>query len=262
MNQMPKAKDYENPREREVRAFFEACNLKVTRIETGPRKTPDFLVTGDGPGYLVEAKGRFDDATIRKELDSGQAVTRACLYGHSSAIERIIRDTRKQLETFDSEHRYYWLVWLSAETEFANTKLTFEQFVSTLYGIRQVVYADKEGNAVSQRCYYARPGVFERWPEVDGAIISCPDGFVLCVNEFGTRKDQLCQLKVPMRLSERRAVVIPQEREVLGECLIADTAINRRDETVLRDYLRKHYDRPELQIVDFKDYSSVVKADL
>jgi len=260
-SKIPDYKQPENATEREARAFFEALNLTVTRIETGPNRTPDFLVQGDGPGYLLEAKGRFDDASIKKELDSGRPVIRTRPYNHSAAIERVARRARKQLETFDSEHRYYWLLWLSVKTEFASPELTFEQFVSTLYGMRQVAYADKEGNAVSKRCYYARPGVFEKWPEVDGAIISCPDGFMLCVNESGTRKDQLCELKVPMRLSERRAMIIPQEREVLGECLVADTAINRRDETVLRDYLRKRYDRPELQVVDFKDYSATVKVD-
>ena len=262
MKQVSNTKDSENQIELEARAFFEACNLKVTRIGTSPnKKTPDFLVQGDGRGYLIEAKGRFDDERIKNELDTSNIVSRIRPYGHSLTIEGIIQYAHEQLEAFDLEHRYYWLVWLSVETKFASPKLTSEQFVSTLYGIHQVVYADKKGNAVSKRCYYAQPGAFERWPEVDGAIISCPDGFVLCVNEFSTRKDQLCQLKVPMRLAERRAVVIPQEREVRGECFVADTEINRRDETVLRDYLRKHYDRPELQIVDFKDYSATVKTD-
>lgn len=258
---MPASEFPQEPTEREAREFFEACDLSVERIPTGSQETPDFLVHGDGPGYLVEAKGRFDDASIEKELALRGSVSRTRPAGYSRAIERIVRGARKQMAAYDLLHQYYWLVWLSVETDFASPELTFEQFVSTLYGVRQVVYAGHAGKALSKRCYYARPGPFERWPEVDGAIISSLDGFVLCVNEFGTRKDLLCQLKVPMRLSERQAVVIPHEREARGECFVADTSIDRQVETVLRDYLRKRYDRRELQIVDFKHHSATVKVD-
>ncbi len=57
---------------------------------------------------------------------------------------------------------YYWLVWLSIETYFASPDVTLEQFISTLYGVRHAVYAEETGRDVEKRCYYARPGPFER----------------------------------------------------------------------------------------------------
>lgn len=251
----------ENPREAEARSFFEAAGLSVERIPTDEEETPDFLVLDDGPGYLVEAKGRFDDESIEKELGSRGTASRTRPIGYSDSIERIVRKARKQMEVYDSEHQYQWLVWLSVETFLAKPELTFEQFISTLYAVRSVVYGGEAGGAVNGRCYYARSGPFERWPEIDGALISSRGGYVLCVNEFSPRADDLCSQEVSKRLSERQAVVLPYEREAQGHCFVADLSIDRRDEAVVRDYLRDRYDHPELQIVDFKEHSVVVDGD-
>lgn len=251
----------EKPRETEVRSFFEAVGLTVERIPTYEGKSPDFLVSGDGPGYLVEAKGRFDDESIEKELVSTGTATRTRPVGYSEHIEKIVRNARKQMKAYDPEHQYQWLVWLSVETVLAGHELTFEQFISTLYGVRTVVYGGKAGRALSRRCYYARSGPFERWPEIDGALISSPDGYVLCMNEFSPRSANIRGQEVAKKLSERKAVVLPYQREAQGQCFVADLSIDRRNEAVIRDYLRDRYNHPELQIVDFKQYSVVMDED-
>lgn len=77
------------------------------------------------------------------------------------------------------------------------------------------------------------------------------------MNELSPRADQLARLKVPMRLSERQAVVLPHEREAQGQCMIADRNVDRGNEAALRDHLRQRYCRPELQLVCFQEYSVV-----
>ena len=49
--------------------------LLVHRIPASAARTPDFLVDGDPPGYIIEVKGRFDDKESRARLDRGQIVT-------------------------------------------------------------------------------------------------------------------------------------------------------------------------------------------
>lgn len=250
----------EEPRESEARRFFEAVGLAAERIPTADEETPDYLVTGEGEGYLVEVKGRLDDTAIARELHATGVAKRTRLVGYSESITRVVRKARGQLETHDASHELLWLVWLSVETEFARPSLTFEQILSTLYGIRPVVYAGGSGDAVSSRCYYARPGPFERWPEVDGALISTPDGYVICVNEFSSRANRLLETKVARRLSERGAVVVPRQREECGQCFVMDLDVERRDETALRDYLREHYGHPEMQVVDFEEHSVIADS--
>jgi len=250
----------EEPRESEARRFFEALGLSVERIPTADEETPDYRVTGDGAGYLIEVKGRLDDSSITQELDSTGVVERTRPIGYSESITRAVRKARGQLETQDATHELLWLVWLSIETEFASPELTFQQILSTLYGIRSVIYAGASGDAVSGRCYYARPGPFERWPEIDGALISTPDGYVLCANEFSPRANRLLETEVGARLSEREAIVVPRQREARGQCFIADLSLDRRDENALTHYLREEYARPGLVIADFKEHS--VTADV
>jgi hypothetical protein len=144
------------------------------------------------------------------------------------------------------------------ETSLVKPELTTEQFISTLYGVRTVVHAGEAGKAVSKRCYYARSGPFERWPEIDAALISTLDGYVLCLNEFSPRAEDLRHQEVPKRLAERGAVIVPHEREARGECFVADLDIDRRDEAAVRDHLRGRYNHPELQVVNFKEHSVIV----
>ena len=251
----------EEPREVDARKFFEAVGLSVVRIPTDQGLSPDFLVSGDGPGYLVEAKGRFDDDLIKKELDSTGMANRTRPVGYSEHIEKIVRNARKQMKAYDPEHQYQWLVWLSVETVFAGHELTFEQFISTLYGARTAVHGREEGGAVSTQCFYARSGPFERWPEIDGALISALGSYMLCVNEFSPHATDLCGQHVSKRLCERKAVFLPYEREKEGHCFIVDLDLDRREEEVVRDYLRSQYGHPELQIVDFKEHSVIVDTD-
>ncbi len=114
---------------------------------------------------------------------------------------------------------------------------------------------------MSKQCFYARPGPFERWPEIDGSLISSPGGYMLCVNEFSSRAADLCGQQVAKRMTEQKAVVLPYEREKEGYCFVADLDLDRSTEEVVRDYLRAQYRHPELQIVDFKEHSVIVDSD-
>ena len=58
--------------EQEARRFFEeGLGLTVTRVPSAKPKTPDFLIDGEQPGYVLEVKFRFDDENFLKELERG-----------------------------------------------------------------------------------------------------------------------------------------------------------------------------------------------
>src|SRR3990170_2479501 len=69
--QMTEAID-ESLEEQEARRFFEeGLGLMVTRVPNATSKTPDFLIDGEKPGYVLEVKSRFDDESFLKELERG-----------------------------------------------------------------------------------------------------------------------------------------------------------------------------------------------
>jgi hypothetical protein len=228
----------ETAEEQLARRFFEAERLDVIRMPTGATPTGDYLVSGDGPGYAVEVKSRGDDETLAARLADGEVVDGEGLVDRDDAIERIARKGRKQLAGIDPEHRRIWVLWFSLDAAFGSDVL-LHRCAGTVYGIRQCLYPDEGGNAISIDCIYARPGVFERWSEIDAVVIANITGFAMLANELSPRFPILRSLRIPQKLG--RAFYVPSDREKQRDILIADTAVNRRDEQALIESLRAKY---------------------
>lgn len=242
------AETTESAEEQEARRFFEAVPLTATRIPTASTQTADYFIDGDTPGYAVEVKTRLDDADALKALRQGEAVDGQRPLAHDAAIERIARSARRQLGAIDAAHERLWLLWFSLRA-MLGADASFEQCLGTLYGIRDCVF-DENGTATGVDCYYARPGVFERWTEIDGAIISTADGFIGCVNELSPRADLVLRSRVMARLGERQAVVIPSRGESSGSVFIADLSVDRKNTAALQDSLSAKYGK-RILVVDF-----------
>lgn len=250
--------DPETPEEQLARRFFEAAQLEVIRIPSAPTATADYLVNGDGPGYVVEVKSRNDDMTLRSRLTRGDVVDGARRAAHDPAIERVARSARRQFALVDPGHARMWVLWFSLDAQLG-ADASFNQCVGTLYGVRQCVCADDAGNATSIDCYYARPGVFERWTEIDGVIVASRRGFSMFANELSPRFSRLRQLRVPIRLE--RAFHVPTELETGRRILLADRQIDRRSETLLQAELAERYSLKRLFIVDFTHAWAATLAD-
>lgn len=235
----------ERPEEQFARRFFEDERLEVIRIPTTESRTADYFVNGDGPGYAVEVKSRNDE-----DLSPDRDTT--CVSSERSydvAIERAARRARKQLASVDPEHRRFWLLWLSldatsgAHASFAGS---LSLCMGTLYGIRKCLLAD-DGREVD--CYYARAGVFERWTQIDAAIISDDLGVLMAANELSPRFGLLRDRQIARRFGSR--FLVPTEREANGSVLIVDRHVDRRNYASLREALSTKYGVGIFQVVGF-----------
>ncbi len=236
----------ESDEEKEARRFFEVIPLTVTRIATATTQTADYFIDGDAPGYAVEVKTRLDNADALRALHQGEAVDGERPLAHDAALERVARSARKQLQAIDPAHDRLWMLWFSLRAVLG-ADVSFQQCVGTLYGIRDCVF-DENGIAKSMDCFYARPGVFERWTEIDGALISTGNGFAGCVNELSPRADLVLGSRVMTRLG--KAIVVPSRMESEGSVFIADRSVNRKETAALQDSLSAKY-RRQILVVDF-----------
>lgn len=92
----------ESVEDREARRFFEeGLGLTVTRVPTAKAQTPDFLIDGEQPGYVLEIKSRFDDESFSKELERGYTAVRSRSLGHDRWTVDQARGARKQLMSSD-----------------------------------------------------------------------------------------------------------------------------------------------------------------
>lgn len=238
------------PEEAEARRFFEMLGLTVTPIATTSTRTPDLQVDGDRLGYFVEVKRRTDSEEFARALrDLGDGEQTRPL-GVDPNLKRALDSAHDQLRRLDSGHDRLWIVWLAVDVH-AGAVVGIETVAGTLFGVKQAILPAEHGDgAISIDCYYARPGSFERRPDLDAVIVSVSNGCLAFVNELSPRSDQVVTARVAQRLAERRALVIPSHREAEGNCLLADRALDRRNEGAVVDDLRRRYGRPVLCLAE------------
>lgn len=103
------------PEEREALEFFSHLDLTVRHIPSGPRKSPEFFVVGDGRGYVVEVKARRDSKEWERSLRAGDAAYQVRTTGFGRWAEDITRKAMRQMQPADPDHARFWVLWLSIE---------------------------------------------------------------------------------------------------------------------------------------------------
>lgn len=245
------------PEEVEAQRFFEAMDLNVTRIATAPTQTPDLQVDGDAIGYLVEVKKRIDSEEFARALQELGDGEQARPLGVDPNLVRVFDNAYHQLRQLDPGHDRLWIVWMTMDVH-AGTEIGIETVAGTLYGVKQVILPAELGDgATSIDCYYARPGVFERRPDLDAVIVSVPEGLCAFVNELSPRSGHVATARFAQRLAEHRVLVIPSHREAEGNCMLADRALDRRNEAAVVDDLRERYGRPVFCLAEPDHYTAV-----
>jgi len=248
--------DPENAAEREIRTFFETdLGLLVHRIPASAARTPDFLVDGDPPGYILEVKGRFDDKESRARLDRGQIVTGSESIGWAPWTADTLRNARHQFASFDPQHQRIWIPCFAIRRSFA-VEAVFEQVIGTLYGVRQVAYAGETENATEGRsCLYVVPGAFERWPEIDGAIVSSGNAITFCVNEFSERLSVVEDSGLCRFFANVGGPISPRRLEsTKGFWSVDYRTIDRSDERAVGLHLAEKYHVSRVFILNIKSH--------
>ena len=250
----------ESPEEKEARHFFEeGLGLIVTHVPSAASKTPDFLVDGEKPGYVLEVKSRFDDKSFLKELGRGATAVRSRALGHDRWAEDNARRARKQLMHSDPVHERFWVLWFAVEC-LSSTDAMFDQVIGTLYGVRQVAYWDEASQTTHGReCLFVVPGVFERWPDIDGAIVTVGESITLCINEFSDKAERFQSSLLYQSFAQRGGPVRPSDlEENHGFLSIADRTIDRTSEEAVRYYLSQRYNLKQVHILNIKAHSASV----
>jgi hypothetical protein len=250
----------ESLEEKEARRFFEeGLGLMVRRVPSATSKTPDFLIDGEKPGYVLEVKSRFDDESFLRELERGSTAVRSRSLGHDRWAADSARAARKQLIGGDPSRERFWVLWFAVEC-LSSTEEMFNQVIGTLYGIRQVAYWDEATQTTHGReCLFVVPGVFERWPDIDGAIVTVGDTITLCVNEFSDKAERFQSSLLYQSFAQRGGPVRPSVLEGRhGFLSIADRTIDRTSEEAVRRYLSQEYNLKHVHILNIKAYSASV----
>jgi len=264
MQNRVKVTDPENAAERDIRTFFETdLGLSVHRIPTSAARTPDFLVDGDPPGYILEVKGRFDDKESRARFNSGGIVSGSESIGWAPWTADTLRNARHQFASFDPQHQRIWIPCFVVRRSFA-VEAVFDQVIGTLYGVRQVAYPSETGGATEGRnCLYVVPGAFERWPEIDGAIVSSGNAITLCVNEFSDRVSVVEDSGLCRFFAKLGGPISPHRLEsTQGFWSVDYRTIDRSDERAVGLHLAEKYRVSRVFVLDIKShYASSIVTD-
>ena len=245
--------------EQKARHFFEeGLRLMVTRVPNATSKRPDFLINGEELGYVLEVKSRFDDESFRKELERGSTAVRSRALGHDRWTADNARSARKQLMHGDPTRERFWVLWFGVECV-SLTQAMFQQVIGTLYGVRQVVYWDEVSHTWGGReCLFVVPGVFERWPDIDGAIATVGDRIRLCANEFSDKAERFQSSRLYQWFAQGGGRPLsPSDLEANGGFLsIADRTIDRANEEAVCHYLSQRYNLKQVYILNIKGHSA------
>lgn len=253
--------DNEDP-EKEIRAFFEHdLELTVARIPVSAVRTADFLVDGDVTGYVLEVKARSDDHESIAALRAGEVVTGAESLGWARWSSDAVRSARQQFASSNPAHDRLWIPCLVVKRSFA-IEAVFDQIIGSLYGVRQVAYSDSdEGTSASGRaCLHVVPGAFERWPEIDAAIVAAGGAITLCANEYSDRLAELRSSCVWNFFAKSGGPITASGLELnKGFWSVSDRSIDRSDHSAVERYLAEKYKTSRVFILDVKThYASAV----
>jgi hypothetical protein len=159
----------------------------VRQIPRSSTPTPDFEVDGDAPHYLVEVKGRRDeDALHNFEAQEVYLRSQHCYW--SMSVYGGVKKAVRQFECYDPAHVRRWVLWFSA-ADLLTLGSSGEQVRGTLLGINGVIDLSgmNERGVSSKDCFYAQRGAFERFSQIDAAILSTANTLEMWINEFANR---------------------------------------------------------------------------
>ena len=245
------------PEEQEVVRFLEELGLQVRPVPTSASKTPDFVVDGDARGYVVEVKTRFDSEEWARAMDCGSVAYQERSMGHGRWGEDVARGALKQFRAADAEHSRWWVLWLAIRCK-ASAEAMREEAIGSLFGVRQVVYYDPHSKKHAMRnCLFAKPGVFERHPEIVASVVDCGDGLAFCVNEFAA---DVSSFQESVFCSSFARIHPPTSATDLTEnhgfCRVRKLSVDRSDDSALAAHLQRAYGLEGAIVLDMRAHSA------
>lgn len=114
-----------------------------------------------------------------------------------------------------------------------------------------------EITAIYVMCFYFHSSSFYRFRDIlDAAVIMCAHKAQLCVHTYSPRKE-------PFRKSHfaqlfEQAVIDPEILESEGKAYIADCDLDRKNKTMVLDYLKQKYSKDNLSEIEMHHLSGSI----
>lgn len=235
-----------------ARALLEHWNVGVNDIPTSHVKTADFMADFGGVKVLIEEKIKEDDPEYLAEraakLDTGEVQFASLPITRNEILSGLVRDASRQLKSSSDQPHDFRLMWFTATGVHAQGN--YEQFMATLYGRTNILEMNASGY---RRCYYFRYSDFVRRAAVlDGAVVAHTDGRSiaarLCLNAFSPRYEALRSSPVVRPFGT--AIEDPLKLEAEGTAFVLDSALSRKQEGPLLEYLQEKYKTGPLMTFD------------
>jgi hypothetical protein len=214
-----------------ARGFLLSLGFAVEDIPTAPRqRTADLRAFIEGEEYVVEAKFRKPHrewlAALERAEISGFATTSREIAPWFVVANRVADGHEQLVATSASAaaFRILWIVALHPDDHFVI--LCFER---QLLGVRQVFAYKTEDFSVSAAplgklldCYYFEENDFERYREIDAAVLWDQEGGKLLLNHFSANRERFRRSRLHDAFRENGAVVDADILTRSGQALMLD----------------------------------------
>ena len=242
-------------------AILKHWGASVDPVPTSEKKESDWLATLGGFRLLIEEKTKLENpdsaAERAKALRSGQVHGSTTSLRPNNRVSGVIGEAAKQLRSTgaDVQHhaRAIWFTSIGFDREAKD-----HQAFNTLYGATKTF--DLERSSSLQDCFFFYNSEFFRHQDIDGAYLVVADGGTatvrLCLNPFSP--NWMALRDSPFAKQLKTGLVDPVAREAVGEAMLVDGSVDRRDRGAVLSYLSAKYGVPMLQNMDMNMASAVV----
>lgn len=250
------------PEELEADRLLQSLGLRVRRVPTSTSKTPEFIVDGDARGYVLEVKARDDSEEWTRAMKSGRAAHQKRSLGCGRWAEDVAGNAVKQLRSADAQHLRWWVLWLAIKCA-AGADAMVDEAIGSLFGVRQVVFhgPGSEDQPKGRNCLFARPGVFERHPDIVASVVDSGRGLCFCVNdEFAGDFSSFRESVLWSSFADMHPPTTAKDLTESRGFFRADPSVNRRDDSALAAYLERAYRLKKAVMVDMQLHSTSMYA--
>lgn len=241
--------------------MLRAMGFEVTPVATGTERSVEFLVDGDGRGYVVEVKTRENRLGWKGEIHRGEIAMESRSVGWSNWAKDAPPYAVKQMRSTDPKHSRWWVLWVSVEVAPTGETAAREVFGS-LYGACEVAFWEDGEEPRQRTCLYLVRGVFERHPELCGCVVVVNDRPYLAINGFAEDRDgfqnsRLCRLFAVWKAVVTEATLLLDS----GFVAIQERGeVDRADEESIAAYLQTKYNVKQVIVLKgMNEYSATTR---
>lgn len=228
-----------------LREFLNDLGFSVERIpRSNDERRPDFIAVKDDEVYVIEEKSKevlalFD--RIQRQADKRGIGSGSEHMKPSNTLSGIVRKSEGQL-AYEGREGAFRILWFSCFHSHAEH--VFELMRRTLYGLENVsVWSDgaRDLPKASFPCYYYYRNEFHSCPWLDATVLWSGRLWALCVNEFSEHIEALRKSSLYRLFAKTGGLQDPQVLENAERAFVIRGDLDRTNEPVKWEYLRKEY---------------------